>query len=113
MNLRPDDHIVVAIEYCSSSQHPWTDREVQKLIPQDRPVHIITTNPDRLTRRASEVSNILNELAANDGKWFSQGAKFEGLKLDTWFTVAELSTQIQHQLQIGMSLHVNPSVSFY
>ena len=86
MNLQPGDRIMIVIEYCSSSAHPGIDRTVIDHVPHDRPLAIITSNPDRLTRRADEVATILNFL---DGEWWSQGGRFDNMNTGIWFNVAD------------------------
>ena len=98
-DLRAHDRIIIVVEVCSSSKHPFTDREVHKLVPTDLPMHIITSNPDRMTRRSDEVVDILSELGT-EGKWYTQAAKFEHVKQRTWIDVSQYVDDIQEQLRI-------------
>jgi len=96
MELKTNDRILVLVEYCSSSAHPWTDRLVREAIPSDRPVTIITANPDTLTRRAEGVEQILEEMALNGGgAWCSQGASFGDVARSDWFKVDEHLEDVQ------------------
>jgi hypothetical protein len=100
-DLRSDDRLVIAIEYCSSSQHPWHDRNIRDLIPTDRSLHVITSNPDRLTRRPSEVDEPLAELGDGQGSWWSQGAKFDGGNESDWIDVRKHADKVVEQIRCG------------
>ncbi|KAF9924041.1 hypothetical protein BGZ67_009523 [Mortierella alpina] len=56
--------IIIAIEYCSSSQHPWSCRKLpQSLFSTEEPLLQLSVNPDRVTRRSEEVPTISQSLA--------------------------------------------------
>jgi hypothetical protein len=65
---QPGDRICVFIESSSSNRHPWADRSLPYLIPRDRPIHMLTVNPDRITRRAEEIPKVLDLL--DGGVWY-------------------------------------------
>ena len=100
MSLQVDDRIVVVVEYCSSSKHPQTDRQLFKVIPTDRPLRIITSNPDRLTRRSQEVPMLLENLA-EDVEWWSQGVTFNEMSQSAWFRVSDAVAEVQEHIEIG------------
>lgn len=103
MSLHPDDRIIVVVEYCSSFAHPWEDRLVQEQLPLDRPIVILTSNPNRVTRRAEEADFIFEQLAGETGSWWSRGAAFDGVAQDEWFEVAEHFDAVEKQIEIGQS----------
>ena len=47
---------------------------MQQFDSRDGPEIILTTNPDRLTRRAEEVDELLHTLQARNRRWYSQRA---------------------------------------
>lgn len=64
---------VIAVEYASSSQHPWTGRVIlQRALEYEGSV-ILTANPDRLSRRAGELEELMEELEDSSITWLSQG----------------------------------------
>ncbi|EON64920.1 hypothetical protein W97_04154 [Coniosporium apollinis CBS 100218] len=104
----PDDRLVVAHEQCSSSQHPWQDRLLWKRIPQDRPVFLLTANPDRLTRRSGEVALLVELIQNTGGAWWSRGIVDLGMETGEeadreWQCVGEegVLNQVQAQLVLG------------
>ncbi|KAK3646100.1 hypothetical protein LTR56_008717 [Elasticomyces elasticus] len=101
VSVHPQDRLVIVVEYCSSSKHPWFDRQLRSMLPTDRPLEILTCNPDRLTRRADEVEPILNELVAANGSWYSQGAGFGELPAETWFDVSQDIEFVKEQIRCG------------
>ncbi|KAI7162658.1 hypothetical protein KC349_g1936 [Hortaea werneckii] len=76
----PEDRVLIAVEYCSSSSHPWSDRQIRRLLPFDKPLHVVTANPDRLTRRPDEVIPILHEITRTGGSWWTQGLQSHGTR---------------------------------
>ncbi|KJX92293.1 hypothetical protein TI39_contig5876g00004 [Zymoseptoria brevis] len=67
--MLPGDRVCVYVETCSSNKHPWQDRSLVQKILADRPIHLISVNPDRVTRRVEEIDTVLNLVAA----WHTQG----------------------------------------
>ncbi|KAK4541083.1 hypothetical protein LTR36_008308 [Oleoguttula mirabilis] len=108
---RAHDRIVIAVEYASSSAHPWVDRRVKDLLPHDQPIVVVTPNPDRLTRRSNELGHLIGEITANGGQWWSQGAQWDGMRSDTWFDVTKQVESVQAQLDIGRQVALQ--MSFY
>lgn len=81
-----DDKITIAIEYCSSSSHPMSDRKlVQRLLPLGSYTHVLTVNPDRLTRRADEVDQALTLL--KDAAWWTRGCRSEHTQEADWHCI--------------------------
>lgn len=69
--LRIGDQVVICCELCSSSKHPLTDRRLWNTVRgmRDMPVHLLTVNPDRMTRRAAEVDVVRRFVASTGGFW--------------------------------------------
>ncbi|KAI9101923.1 hypothetical protein DFS34DRAFT_436523 [Phlyctochytrium arcticum] len=98
--------VLVAVEYCSTSQHPWRDRRLSKLIwPQIQGASclLMTVNPDRLTRRQSDFDDIFRDLAQNNTTWFTQGNLASPA---TWMRVTSASTDLIHQVSHGQELAI-------
>lgn len=93
--LHPEDRVLIVVEYCSSSSHPWSDRQIRKLLPFDRPLHVVTANPDRLTRRADEVIPILREITRTGGSWWTQGLQSHDISPGTWIDVSDNPLVVQ------------------
>ena len=104
--IQPNDRIIVIAEICSSSRHPLTDRRIYHSIPHDRPIQLLTVNPDRLTRRSDEVETILADLSSNAGAWHTSGLVLgeEGSDVRDWHTISPaVSEDIEAKLKIGSS----------
>jgi hypothetical protein len=64
---RPGDRICIYVEVCSSNKHSWEERKLPRSIPRDRPIILLTVNPDRVTRRPEEVNLIVAMVAEMPG----------------------------------------------
>ncbi|KAK8237845.1 hypothetical protein HDK90DRAFT_464695 [Phyllosticta capitalensis] len=62
---------LILYELCSSSAHPMPNREIFEFLPAEGATWIITTNPDRLTRRSDEVKPITEHLQTSGGGWLT------------------------------------------
>jgi hypothetical protein len=100
-DLHLDDRIVVAIEYCSSSKHPFADRWIADTIRSDRSVELLTSNPNRVTRRAAEIDHVLAQLSMRGGTWWSQGARFGSLASKDWYMVEGHLPDVRGQVELG------------
>ncbi|KAF9556191.1 hypothetical protein EC968_008381, partial [Mortierella alpina] len=100
------EKIIVAVEYCSSSQHPWADRKLPQSIfgTEDR-LLLLSINPDRVTRRSQEVPTIIQSLRRTGSEWWTLGAVN---RVGTWVSVsAPAETKaIQDQLDLTRQVAV-------
>lgn len=71
--LRANDNLLIIAEICSSNKHPMKDRQMWHPLPRNRPVYLLTVNPDRVTRRTGEVAQVLSRLDVRGGAWLTQG----------------------------------------
>lgn len=107
--VQPQDHVAVFAEICSSSKHPLSDRRLFQAMQRDRPIQILTVNPDRLTRRSEEVDMILARVQATGGHWFTQGFPHseEGCAED-WHAVSqENADDLKTRLKLGKLLRLS------
>jgi DNA invertase Pin-like site-specific DNA recombinase len=72
--------VSIKVEVCSSSEHPMEDRTLlQSMLEEYRrptsqqPVILLTTNPDRLTRRSEELDALVLQLRECGIEWWTQG----------------------------------------
>ncbi|KAG0196618.1 hypothetical protein BGX28_009919 [Mortierella sp. GBA30] len=96
--------LVVGVEYCSSSQQPWSARI---LLPHlirglDRFV-LFSTNPDRVTRRSSELATIIAAIEQRQSEWWSLG--IEG-STTIWTRVSDPSPRSPVSCQLVKSRQV-------
>lgn len=99
--VQASDRLVVIVESCSSSKHPLSDRRLYHCLPTDTPIQLLTVNPDRLTRRASEVDTVLADLRG--GLWHTSGLDLdEGSKEDWQIIGAASADGLKKQLALGM-----------
>ena len=113
-----DDKITVAIEFGSSAAHPMTDRVlIQELLRAEPYTHILTVNPDRLTRRSDEVVSLLARLGS--AVWWTCGCQTDDVTQNEWCAVSEAEDSlenvvrpsiIEEQLRKGISCFVMPLV---
>ena len=101
--LQRNDCVIVVAEICSSSKHPLTDRRLYHTLPRNRPMQILTVNPDRLTRRADEVDTILDDLESVGGAWYTSGLELgEDDDKRDWHHVSDPSVDdIKARLKLG------------
>jgi hypothetical protein len=97
MDLRIEDRIVVVVEYCSSAANPLSDRVVRDAVLCDRPVDLVTANPDRFTRRPDEVTQGYER---PDDEWYTQGLR-TAPSLAEWVRVKDSEDVVKEQLRIG------------
>lgn len=98
--LQQGDELYVVVERCSTSKHPLSDRTIFASIPTDRPVYVITGNPDRLTRRSEEVQSLVDKWQATGGAWFTLGLQNDtGAKV--WQDVSDDINATSEQLTVG------------
>lgn len=69
INLGENDHLFVVAEYVSSATRQWQDREIWNELPKNRPVILVSSRPDRVTRRADEVDAIADFVEGTGGPW--------------------------------------------
>ncbi|KAK3679881.1 hypothetical protein LTR78_000257 [Recurvomyces mirabilis] len=110
-SMRSHDRLLVFVEYCSSSAHPWRDRQLIKHIPRERPLILLTSNPDRLSRRPEEIKLTVEDFLAPGDTWLSRGAGFDGVERDTWFDVEDEVGGVTEQLRCGRQKPMQ--LSFY
>lgn len=112
--LQSVDRVIIAIEFCSSSKHPWHDRRLPRAIlpkmRQSLETTLLTANPNRLTRRAEEITDILQALNERAARWRTTGVISDDLRRGDWFHVAantsqdierQLNTDREFALQLG------------
>jgi hypothetical protein len=97
MDLRLQDRIVVVVEYCSSAANPLADRVVKDAVLGNRPVHLVTANPDRFTRRPEEVTQ---GYGRPGDEWYTQGLR-NTLSRAEWVRVKDSEDLVKEQLRIG------------
>lgn len=95
--LSESSKITVAIEYCSSNLYPLANRRlVQEVLfpptPAAKFTHLLTVNPDRLTRRPSEVGPLINQLDKIGCTWWSRGYNAPNVFETEWYCVGAGST---------------------
>lgn len=98
--------IIVAIEYCSSSQHPWTCRKLpQSLLNTKDRLLLLSVNPDRVTRISQEVPTIAQSLAETGSEWWTLGVTD---RVETWVCASSPteSKTIQEQLDLTRAVAV-------
>lgn len=97
------DKVIIAIENCSSSQHPLKDRRLMRSIPKNQPIFLLTTNPDRMTRRQEEVSEIVSIVERSGGAWYTKGMASEHNQAIEWSTIGDEASQdrLRDRLRIG------------
>ncbi|KAK8237848.1 hypothetical protein IWZ00DRAFT_219155 [Phyllosticta capitalensis] len=94
--------VLILHELCSSSAHPMSDRRIFNFIPDEDPVWLLTTNPDRLTRRREEVLSLAQMFSATGGGWLTTGIQDNDSQVSDWVPVDEASASIvQRQLEDG------------
>ncbi|KAK8195421.1 uncharacterized protein BKA78DRAFT_342257 [Phyllosticta capitalensis] len=94
--------VLILHELCSSSAHPMSDRRIFNFIPDEDPVWLLTTNPDRLTRRREEVLSLAQMFSATGGGWLTTGIQDNDPQVSDWVPVDEASASIvQRQLEDG------------
>ncbi|SMR59935.1 unnamed protein product [Zymoseptoria tritici ST99CH_3D1] len=84
------DTIIWLVEMCSSNQHDFDERIMMSHIPRsgDKPIFLMSVNPDRVTRRPEEVPIILKIVQDSGGVWVTQGLPMgEGTSNETWTVV--------------------------
>ena len=67
------ESLVIAVEYASSSAHPWKDRAILRRVMEYEDGVILTANPDRLTRRADKIEELIEGFNNSGISWLSQG----------------------------------------
>jgi hypothetical protein len=103
-DMQTTDQVIIVAEICSSSRHPLTDRRLHYSLPRDKPIQLLTVNPDRMTRRADEVDTIIADVEATGGRWHSSGFALgdKGIGKRDWFIVAdEMAEAVKTQLRPG------------
>lgn len=101
--LQPGDNVHIFAEICSSNKHPLSDRRLFNLIPRNKPVALLTVNPDRMTRRSNEVEAVLDALHKSGGSWHTQGLPVgEDGHVTDWIEIDEELKQIlKDRLTLG------------
>ncbi|SMY27121.1 unnamed protein product [Zymoseptoria tritici ST99CH_1A5] len=85
---RRGDRVWVFKEMCSSNKHAWKERCMTAKIPRDRPIIMLSSNPDRVTRRPDEVLMIVEFVKETGGAWYTQGFPIhDGDTDETWTLV--------------------------
>jgi len=104
--LSPDDNLIVLAETCSSFKHPLTDRRIYHSLPRNKPIHLLTVNPDRLTRRSDEVHIIRKDLSHRGGSWHSSGLSLgDKTEKEGWHMVDDgVAEQLKAHLRLGKVL---------
>jgi hypothetical protein len=97
MDLHLEDRVVVLIEYCSSAANPLSDRVVKDAVIPDRPVHLLTANPDRFTRRPEEIAYAYQRTGDD---WHTQGLRSTPSPAD-WVRVKDSEDAVKEQVRIG------------
>lgn len=102
-SLRGTDRIWIFVEMASSSRHALSERRLYASLPRQRPVQLLTVNPDRMTRRASEIAVVREDIELTRGHWFTSGVKVEEhQRPEDWVEVdAELQPQLEEVISIG------------
>lgn len=97
MDLRLEDRIVVLVEYCSSAANPLSDRAIKDAASPDRPIDLLTANPDRFTRRPEEVAKAYERTG---DEWYTQGLRTTASPVE-WIKVREREDVVKEQLRLG------------
>ncbi|EME77949.1 uncharacterized protein MYCFIDRAFT_79193 [Pseudocercospora fijiensis CIRAD86] len=102
----PGDHLDVFAETCSTNKHPLDDRNMWRGLLRDKPLYILTTNPDRLTRRAEEVDRICAELKSLGGGWYVLGDSLGSEHwTSTWYKLEGATVDVvKARLQLGRNI---------
>lgn len=101
--LLPTDRVWVVVEMCSSSKHALDERRMVAEMPRSRPVHLLTVNPDRMTRRVHEIGAIRQMVEATGGLWLTSGVRIEDkMQVSDWVAVDDaLQTKLEQTTAIG------------
>lgn len=107
--LRPRDSLQIIVEVSSSSRRPLRDRILfDKIIESvSTPFTMLTTSPDRLTRRSSEVEMMISHIQQRGGRWMSMGCISEDFSTKEWCNVADVKTLVEQQVSDGNTVHLS------
>lgn len=64
------------------------------------PFTLLTSNPDRLTRRADEVDANLDYLGQRNGTWMTLSCQDDDLDFDGWYSVSDVRATVKRQLLV-------------
>ncbi|KAG0002486.1 hypothetical protein BGZ65_002598 [Modicella reniformis] len=99
-------HVVVAIEYCSSSQQPWNARLLlPKLFGDMESFILFSANPDRVTRRESELQIVMDVIESKGSEWWTlglQGATTNWTRLNDPLACIDAESQLTTSRQVAV-----------
>ncbi|KAK8195422.1 uncharacterized protein BKA78DRAFT_293981 [Phyllosticta capitalensis] len=94
--------VLILNELCSSSAHPMQDRQILRFVVDTEPVWVMTTNPDRLTRRKDEVIPLINCFEATSGGWLFSGIQDDNFQISDFVIIdATIAPIVEEQLETG------------
>ncbi|KAG0310689.1 hypothetical protein BGZ99_000211 [Dissophora globulifera] len=103
--------VTIAVEFCSSSVHPWKSRKLLQSMLQDGAGSfvLVSANPDRVTRRSFEVPEVVARLQQRDSEWWTLGA---ASNCTEWTCVNDplVAEDVQRQLVVSRQVAVQHGV---